>query len=606
MNAGAIKKLLSISYQISMLKHTDGIFRFNRVIHGLLVAALVALIAAVLVLAAVPPVDRDALTHHLAVPKLYLKHGGIYEIPLIPFSYYPMNLDLIYLVPLAFGNDIVPKYIHFAFALLTATLIFSFLRRRLENRFYGLLGALMFLSLPVVVKLSVTVYVDLGLIFFSTASLLQLLRWSETHHRLRHLVWAGTFAGLCLGTKPNGMLVFFFLVLAVPFLYRPEVSTPSLPQPEGQRKQSRVAIALRPLGCSFAFAVIAILVFSPWLLRNYIWTGNPVFPMAQAIFASTGRANTGDNETLRSDTEDLETIQNHVEGGSSFGHFAGRKMIFGETLLEVLSIPLRVFFQGQDDNPRLFDGKLNPYLLVFPLIAVWAANGRRRSPRIRLEIRLLGSFSLLYLLFAFFLVDMRIRYIAPIIPPLVILAVIGIQDLVGIITSRFSKLNQRMAMCAAGVVFLGLLGLNAAYLVDQFGIVDPVSYLRGDISREAYILKHRPEYAAISFANRNLPENSRILALFNGNRIYYSERELICDNESFRRAVHASQSSADLVQRLKGNGISYLLVRADLFSQWAESQFKPDQKAVLQSLFGDVLLRLYQGHGYVLFAVTAG
>jgi hypothetical protein len=281
-------------------------------------------------------------------------------------------------------------------------------------------------------------------------------------------------------------------------------------------------------------------------------------------------------------------------------------VIFGESLLEILAIPLRVFFQGQDDNPRLFDGRLNPYLLVFPLIAVWGTKGRRRSPRIRLEIRLLGAFSLLYLLFAFFLVDMRIRYIAPIIPPLVILSVIGFQDLIGIITSRFSMRPQRLALGAAGVVFLGLLGLNAAYLVDQFGIVDPVSYLRGDTSREAYILKHRPEYAAISFANRNLPENARILALFNGNRIYYSERELVCDNESFRLAVNASRSSADLVQTLKGNGISHLLVRAELFNQWAESQFQPDQKAVLQSFFEDALLRLYQGHGYVLFAVAAG
>jgi hypothetical protein len=70
--------------------------------------------------------------------------------------------------------------------------------------------------------------------------------------------------------------------------------------------------------------------------------------------------------------------------------------------------------------------------------------------------------------------------------------------------------------------------------------------------------------------------------------------------------VNASKSSADLVQTLRESRISHLLVRADLFSQWAESQFQPNQKAVLQSFFGDALLRLYQGHGYVLFAVTAG
>jgi hypothetical protein len=517
-----------------------------------------------------------------------------------------MNLDLLYAIPLYFGNDIVPKYIHFGFALLTAGLIGSYLCRRLRSLIAALLGGLLFLSLPVIVKLSITVYVDLGLIFFSTAALLQLLRWAETGFPLKRLVLSGIFAGLCLGTKPNGMLSFFFLAAAVPFLYRADTvaasAQPSDEKPEHLRKRLNIGA----LGWSAVFALIALLVYSPWMLRNYIWTGNPVYPMAQAIFAHNGPAGTSLPANDTTEAGASQSPDNREKGASGSGHFAGRKVIFGESLLEILAIPLRVFFQGQDDNPRLFDGRLNPYLLVFPLIAVGAANGRRRPSRVRLEIHLLGAFSLLYLLFAFFLVDMRIRYIAPIIPPLVILSVIGIQDLADIITSRLSMRPRQMALSAAGVVFLGLLGLNAAYLVDQFGIVDPISYLRGEVSREAYILKHRPEYAAISFANRNLPENARILALFNGNRIYYSERELVCDNESFRRAVNASKSSADLVQTLRGNRISHLLVRADLFSQWAESQFQPDQKAVLQSFFGDALLRLYQGHGYVLFAVTAG
>ena len=571
-----------------------------------LVGLLLMLTLSILVLASVPPVDRDALTHHLAVPKIYLKHGGIHEIPQVPFSYYPMNLDLLYVIPLYFGNDIVPKYIHFGFALLTAGLIGSYLHRRLCRPIAALLGGLLFLSLPVIVKLSITVYVDLGLIFFSTAALLQLLRWAETGFPLKRLVLSGIFAGLCLGTKPNGMLSFFFLAAAVPFLYRADTVAPSAQPSDEKPEHLRKRLNLGALGWPAVFALIALLVYSPWMLRNYIWTGNPVYPMAQAIFAHNAPADTHAHGNATTDAGGSQAPDNREKGVSGSGHFVGRKVIFGESLMEILTIPLRVFFQGQDDNPRLFDGRLNPYLLVFPLIAVWAANGRRRSSRIRLEIRLLGAFSLLYLLFAFFLVDMRIRYIAPIIPPLVILAVIGIQDLVDIIAAKPSMRPRRLALGAAGVVFLGLLGLNAGYLVDQFRIVDPISYLRGEVTREAYILKHRPEYAAISFANRNLPENARILALFNGNRIYYSDRELVCDNESFRRAVNASKSSADLVQTLRGNRISHLLVRADLFSQWAESQFQPDQKAVLHSFFGDALLRLYEGHGYVLFAVTAG
>jgi hypothetical protein len=281
-------------------------------------------------------------------------------------------------------------------------------------------------------------------------------------------------------------------------------------------------------------------------------------------------------------------------------------MVFGESLLEILAIPLRVFFQGQDDNPRLFDGRLNPYLLVFPLLAYLPMKGRSRTAHIQLEIRLLGIFSLLYLLFAFFLVDMRIRYIAPIIPPLVILSVIGIFDLVNSMKFRFGIKARKLALSATGIVVIGFIGLNIPYLIEQFRIVDPISYLAGKVSRQDYIQKFRPEYAAIDFANRNLSENSRILALFNGNRIYYSERELICDNESFRKAVHASRTSDDLVQSLKRRGISHVLVRHDLFSEWANSQFKADQKDILKSLFGETLTRLYHGYGYALFAVTPG
>ena len=150
---------------------------------ALFAVLLAVIVISILILAYVPPVSRDALIHHLALPKLYLKHGGIYEIPAAPFSYYPMNLDLLYMIPLYFGNDIIAKYIHFVFALLTAIFIFRYLRRRLDD-VYALLGVVLFLSLPIIVKLSITVYVDLGLIFFSTAALFSLFKWMNNNFKL--------------------------------------------------------------------------------------------------------------------------------------------------------------------------------------------------------------------------------------------------------------------------------------------------------------------------------------------------------------------------------------------------------------------------------------
>lgn len=109
--------------------------------------------------------SRDALVHHLAVPKLYLKYEKMTELPCMPYSYYPMNLDLLYLIGLKLGSDIYAKYTHCIFGLLTSWLIYRYLARKITPT-YGMTGALLFLSLPVVIKLCTIAYVDLGLIFF--------------------------------------------------------------------------------------------------------------------------------------------------------------------------------------------------------------------------------------------------------------------------------------------------------------------------------------------------------------------------------------------------------------------------------------------------------
>ena len=174
-----------------------------------MLSVLLILVVSICILAWVPPVSRDALVHHLAIPKLWLKHGSIYEIPDLLYSYYPMNLDLLYMIPLYFGNDIFPKLIHFAFALGTAWFIFTYLAKRLD-RYYAILGVLLFLSTPVIVKLSITAYVDLGMVFFSTAGLMYILRWHANFLRLKQLVMAAVFCGLAMGTKYNGLIVFFY------------------------------------------------------------------------------------------------------------------------------------------------------------------------------------------------------------------------------------------------------------------------------------------------------------------------------------------------------------------------------------------------------------
>ena len=574
------------------IRKAERIERFLAASSAVVIAALVVV---VLLLCAVPPVDRDALTHHLAVPKLYLKYGGLVEIPWVPFSYFPMNLDLLYLIPLYFGNDIIPKYIHFAFALLTGYLIFGYLKQRTGKSLYGLFGALLFLSLPVVVKLSITVYVDLGLIFFSTAALLSILKWAANGYSARHLILAGVFCGLALGTKYNGLVTFFLLACLVPVLYvrgegaaLPPGKMPGRPLNGPQHHGGRAA--LKAVASGVVFSVVALAVFSPWMIRNFIWTRNPVYPLYSSVFTPVEK---------KSDIGSAEAADDSAETGMN--HFIARKLVFKESLIETLSIPIRIFFQGEDDNPKYFDGRLNPYLLLFPLFGLI---GFRRLPRkLQNESMALAGFAVLYLLFAFFQTDMRIRYVAPIIPPLVILAVIGISDLSVYIKGHSSSVFSKYGM---GMLVLGValfLIPNLQYAMEQFRIVEPLRYLSGDISRDDYIQKFRPEYAAMRYINRHLPPDARVLGVFLGNRRYYCDRDLIFDG-SLEAGIQSAASAEALSRMLRDKGFTHVVMRYDLFDKFVLSRLSADRLNLFQAFVKKHTKSLFSEDGHILFELN--
>jgi len=528
-----------------------------------LIIFLLALISSIAILSYVPPVSKDALTHHLAVPKLYLNHGGIYEIPSLEFSYYPMNIDLLYIIPLYLGNDILAKYIHFTFALLTGWLIFDYLKRRINN-LSALFGALLFLSIPIIVKLSVTVYVDLSLVFFSTASILFLLKWAEKDFQLKYLIISALSCGFALGTKYNGLIVLFLLTLFIPFIY-------------SRYFQNSTRSQYRAIYYGAFFLFISLLLFSPWLIKNFIWTNNPLYPLFDNWFNPA-----------------------NVDSINSIGPFTQRRIIYQESLWETLLIPLRIFFQGQDNNPRYFDGKLNPFLVILPFFAFY---GRKNdSPELQREIKILFAFAILFLLFAFFMRDMRIRYITPIIAPLVILSVFGLDKIYRFEKKEYSETSRKIRIGLVSMLVCFMLFLNARYIVEQFRYIAPLSYISGRVGRDEYIEKYRPEHAVIQYANKNLSDNARILGIFIGNRGYYSDREVVFFNiKLFRKTIDSAVSAERLIFDIKNKGISHLIIGFDLFNEWANINFGKREKEILGNFIKNHLHLLFSKGRYGLY-----
>jgi len=563
----------------------------------LLVGILALLIVSTIILSWVPPVSRDALTHHLAVPKLYVEHGGIYEIPAIIFSYYPMNLDLLYVIPLYFGNDIVPKFIHFMFALLTAWLIYAYLVKRL-GALWAFFGAIFFLSLPIIVKLSITAYVDLGLVFFSTAALIGLLKWVENRFQVKFLILSAICCGLALGTKYNGLIALFILTVFIPFVFISDAKKKIKVSDSGD-KSPLIKIQLKAVGLGAIFIFIALLVFSPWMIRNYIWRANPIYPLYDQIF-NPHRPLSPDTQTEQQMLENAADPEQTSKAKSTrWSPFAIRKVIYGERWWEIALIPVRIFFQGRDDSPKHFDGKLSPFLFLLPFFSLFQIN--RNSPALRTEKKIFIFFAILFILYAFSMTSIRIRYFAPIIPPLVILSIFGFHNIADALTNRWEHLPNWFSKGC--ILFLGVavLSYNGIYIFQQFNYVQPFSYLSGQMDRDAYIVKYRPEYSIFQYANRNLSDNSKILGLFLGNRRYYSDRELIFGVNEFRERVYRSDSADILFKDLKKNGYTHVIIRFDLFNRWTRKQLDQRKKEMLKAFFTAYLQLILSKDGYGLF-----
>jgi 4-amino-4-deoxy-L-arabinose transferase-like glycosyltransferase len=530
---------------------------------------LIGAILAVLLLSLVPPTTKDELVHHLAVPKLYLEHGWIYEIPSMEYSYYPMNLELLYAIPLHFGNDIVPKFIHFTFALLTAGLIYSYIRRR-TSLLYALFGAIFFISIPIIVKLSTTAYIDLGEIFFSFAALLLIMEWMKKDFKFKYLIYSGIACGLALGTKYNGLVTLAILTLFVPFIY-------------SRYSNKKTQSIIRPIYYGAVFVFVSLLFFSPWMIRDYRWKGNPIYPLYNQIFNPPKQVQT---------KAPSEAVQNN----GPIGIFAYRALIYKETGWQIAALPLRVFFQGKDGEPQYFDGRLNPILLLLSLFAFYKSG--EDSEYQKREKKVLLVFSVLFFSIAFFTSVFRVRYLSPIIPPLIILSVFGLQNLF-MIASQFKV--QKIRRLSLSIVFLipcFALILNAGYIWGQFKIIDPIPFITGNVSRDEYIAQRIPEYRVEKYINNNLNDKSKVLFILIGNRGYYCDREYTHDMGILQRSIGKAGKVEDILENLRKNGITHLLINYNLFERWMHDNFPEEKQVLTQAFFKEHMELLYGENGF--------
>lgn len=525
----------------------------EKVFQAAFILPLLFLVAAEAVINLTPPHCRDELIHHLAIPAIYLKKGLFHDIPFALQSYYPMNLDLLYMACLFLGSELATKYVHMLFGLMTAVAMWSYWSRRHDRRM-ALIAVLFFLTTPIVIRLSTQAYVDLGLAFFSTAALLEFFEWKNAGFKKRPLIFAATACGLAMGTK--------YSALILPFMFVPAAVILRLRKGDS---------ASRAFGDALIFLLVSVSVFSPWLIKNCIQKGNPLYPLFVSIL--------GGPEPLTY--------------GAPPHPFVLRMELYGEKWWQIALLPIRIFFQGRDGDPRLFDGALSPILLVFLPFIFYGREDRE-------DVILLALYCALFFAFAFFNADMRVRYLVPAVPALSLLSARGVIGAWRLAEERsFEK-----GLVVAGFL---LLSYNLVYAADLWKKEAPMPLVTGKESRGEYLKKMLPEYELISFINESLPPHAKIYFFFLGDRGYYCQREYVYNTyysgEALKRAIIRSRCEDDILNFFRARRITHVAMNRRLFARFFTQNLGSKKLALYSSFERKYLFPIFRHGPFVLLEI---
>ncbi|MEA2397188.1 MAG: hypothetical protein QOK25_744 [Thermoleophilaceae bacterium] len=243
---------------------------------GRLSIALAALAAIALALnvaaflrtnANLPILHVDALSFHLPDVASWIQDHSIWSnnefIPRFPTGTYPSNGDVMFLAAvLPFHNDAFVRLVDLPFLALTGVAVYALALELRAPRAVAILFAAALLSIRAVMSFAVDQIVpDVVLLATLAAGALFLVRHLRTS-RTSDLVLGGVGLGIAFGTKWYGVSVVAAVLASWALV--------SLLARRGRGVVARQGLAL--LGLVAAFGGV-------WFVRNWVVTGNPLFPV---------------------------------------------------------------------------------------------------------------------------------------------------------------------------------------------------------------------------------------------------------------------------------------------------------------------------------------
>jgi hypothetical protein len=468
----------------------------ERVLGGVFVAHVLLNTVAALA----PPVYADSLGYHLAAVKVYIQVHRVSFIPLWTWNF-PFTPQMLYMLGILLWSDRVATLTSVLMGTLTALGIFAFGRKHLRlTRLGALMGSLLFYTTPLVINVTTTPQEDAGLALFTFLALYALVNWLDTDHK-GWLAISALMAGWAVGSK--------YTVLLLP----PCLAVFAL---AWSRRKYNWLKSLRTVAF---LCLVAAAVASPWYLKNWIATGNPLWPHFYSLLG--GRYWTAENAAGYSGQMDL--------GGPLFEEL--KAFVVGPWVYTVQQFP----------KSRIL---LSPAFLAFlpGLPLVWQ------------QRRLVKDIVVLFLAYAlvfysgWFITNRNVSYFSSVIPALALLTAYVIE--------RLSSRRRWWRVLSGLVVGLNLifcLGGALAYASQAVPVVFGLE------SEEEFLLENAPYYEVWQYVNHHLPPESKLFIF--PRHGYYLDREYFRASSYMQTIVnYAELDSADeLLARLRELGFTHIV-----------------------------------------------
>lgn len=487
-----------------------------------------------------PSLVWDELHYHLPVPALYLKAHRIVWLPYLPYSNFPQLMEMLFLPALALGSASSTNLVHSFFALLTQLCVYR-LASFFCSRQAGLFALMSFLFIPVAFALSPTAYVDFGFSFYGMLAFYLLVRGAAEGNRPL-LLLSSVFIGLSFCTKYSG--IFFYVISVAYLLYQ----------------RARLKPFLLSLRFIAAYAVIPVFFLLPYLLKNLLLTGNPVYPFLFHVFGGKGLT--------------AEESKNIVESIAGFGGM-------GKTMKDLLLLPWNMTLHGE----RFFGAPGFLFLACLPACAAMGISPSRAHARVRPFL----FFSVMYAVL-WFHGTQQTRFL---LPSLACLSVA-----IGFVFDRWMR-EKSVFFVFAFPFLLAHCVLGSAAFYHFKDIPTRLAVGAGLASREDYLRSSLESYDAFQFANAHLTQKDKVY-LVNDNRGYYLEIPAIPSSGAFMLSYENALPDKERYRTLKAHGVTHLIFNGVLC-------FLPGQSAVCSKVGEDekkgYFKQVYQNNGVFVLKV---